>query len=143
MKLSSIRIDSARLEGGDWVSDIPGLGDIRLKVRGLGNLDYRRLHAKLVDQVSEADRDEDGAIRPKVLDAITADLALNTLLVGWDGVEHDDSTPEVRMFEPFTPETATRYLTNPDYRAFLVGVIYAADQVAERAAAKAEVEAKN
>ena len=143
MKLSSIRIDSARLEGGDWIGDIPGLPGVRLKTRGIGNLDYRRLHTKLIDQVGAAERDADGLIVPKVLDAITADLVLNTLLIGWEGIEAEASTPEAPVAEPYSLEAATGYLTNPDYRAFLVGAVWAADQVAERAAAKAEAEAKN
>ena len=143
MKLSSIRIDSARLEGGDWVENIPGLEDVRLRVRGIDNLDYRRLHGTLIDGVGKDEREENGRILPKVPDDIMVELLFKTVLLDWQNVEAEESTPEIPVMEPYTHETGFRYLTDPDYRAFREGVAGAATQVAKRSAAKREADAGN
>lgn len=143
MKISSIRIDSARIEGGDWVGDIPGLGDLRLKVRGIDNRDYRRLRASLIDGIGQADRDAEGNLLPQVVDDIAAELFFKTILLDWDGLEAEASTPTAPIAVPYTKDLAFQYLTDPDYRVFLDGVSWAAHQVARRVEAKREADAGN
>lgn len=143
MKISSIRIDSARIEGGDWVGDIPGLGDLRLKVRGIDNRDYRRLHAKLLDGVGPDERDEAGKILEKVADDISAELLFKTVLLDWDGLEAEASTPTAPIAEPYAKELAFQYLTDPDYAVFRDGVAWAALKVANRLDAQRRADAGN
>lgn len=143
MKLSSIRIDSARIEGGDWIDNIPGLGNLRLKVRGIDNLDYRRLHSSLIDGVGKDEREESGRILPKVADDIMSELMFKTILLDWEGMETETSTLEAPSFEPYTKDAAFRYLTDPDLRAFRDGVAYAASIVSSRRSQKREADAGN
>jgi hypothetical protein len=58
MKLSSIKVDSALAEQGDWVDGIPDLPGIRIKARGTNNTDYRLLEAKLVREIPRRSRIE-------------------------------------------------------------------------------------
>lgn len=126
MKLSDTKIDSAKVEQGDWVGDIPDFGDIRLKVRGLGNADYNRLQAKLIRSLPKAQRD--GAV-DKILPRLLAD----TILLDWDNVDEG----------PYSKDLAEKFLTDPDYRPFRDAVMWAASQVAERRADDLEADVKN
>jgi len=129
MKLSNLKIDSSKLEQGAWVGDIPGLGDIRLRVRGIGNDDYRRRQSELTAALPRHLRKE-----PAEQDKITNALIVETLLEGWEKVEGDDGKPM-----PFTADAALAILEDPDMRAFNDGVIWAAISVSE--ARKADLDA--
>ncbi|MCX5518449.1 hypothetical protein OSH10_08375 [Kaistia defluvii] len=122
MRLTNLKIDSAKLEQGDWVGDIPGLGDIRLLVRGLGNDDYRRRQAELTAALPRHLRKE-----PAEQDKVANTLIVETLLEGWEKVEGDDGKPL-----PFSREAVLAILSDPDMRAFNDGVIWAASVVSER-----------
>jgi hypothetical protein len=143
MKMSSIRFDSARLEGGEWVAAIPGLDGLRLKVRGQGNLDDRRVQARQLDALGPEDRDEAGHLSPEAIDRLTGERLLDTVLLDWEGVEAEDATPETPKAEPYGRDLARPYLTHPDYRVFQNGVARAAAQVAQRAATRREADAKH
>jgi hypothetical protein len=129
MKLANLKIDSAKLEQGAWVGDIPALGNIRLHVRGLGNDDYRRRQSELVAAIPRHLRKE-----PAEQDKLTNTLIVETLLLGWEHVEDDKDKPL-----PFTRENALLILEDPDMRAFNDGVIWAAMAVSE--ARKADLDA--
>ena len=130
MKLASLKIDSAKLEQGDWVDDIPGVGDIRLLVRGIGNDDYRRRQAELTAALPRHMRKE-----PAAQDKVANALIVETLLEGWEKVEGDDGKPL-----PFSREAVLAILSDPDMRAFNDGVIWAASVVAERRQADLDVD---
>lgn len=133
MKIRDIRIDSVKLEQGDWVDDIPSLGDIRLRVRGLGNDDYRRRQAELVNAVPRHLRKE-----PAEQDRITVRLILETILVDWANVEDDKG-----KVISYSRENAANLLSDPDLRAFADGVIWAASAVSDRRKADLEQDAGN
>ena len=133
MKLGNLKIDSAKLEQDDWIGDIPSLGDIRLRVRGIGNDDYRRRQTELVAALPRHLRKE-----PAEQDKITNALIVETLLVGWERVEGDDGKPL-----PFSRENVQAILDDPDMRVFVDGVVWAASTVAERRAADLGVDAGN
>jgi len=122
MKLSNLKIDSSKLEQGDWIGDIPGLGDIRLRVRGLGNDDYRRRQSELSAALPRHMRKE-----PAEQDKVMNTLIVETLLEGWENVEDDTGAPL-----PFTRENVLEILADPDMRAFSDGVVWAAGIVSER-----------
>lgn len=119
MKLASLKIDSARIERGDWVGQIPGMGDLELKVRGFGNSDYQRIIAR-EQQVIGRDKRINGRIDPVTLDGIMA----KTILLDWRGLTGADDQPE-----PYTKELATKLLTDPDFRPFQEAVSWAANVV--------------
>lgn len=133
MKLSALKIDASKLERGDWVGDIPDLGDIRLKVRGIGNADHRRRRGELYAALPRGKRKDVAA-----LDAIDVQLLVETILIGWENVLDDHDEPI-----PYSAETATRLLGDPDLAVFRAGVVWAASVVAERAEESVEADAGN
>ena len=126
MKLTDLEIDVDKLEQGDWVENIPDMGDLRLKVRGSGNSDFRALQQKLLRAVPRG-KLRDGRVPPEVQDAITGTLLLETVLLDWDGLADGNGEPI-----PYSREMAAKLLTEPKYRRFRDGVAWAADVVAER-----------
>jgi hypothetical protein len=103
---------------------LPGLA---LKVRGIGNSDYRRLLMKL-----RADLSPDEIADEKKQAEMDARLMQETILVGWDGME-----------DPFTPEHVKTWLTDPELAVFRSGVVYAASTVAQDGRESLEADAKN
>ena len=127
MKLNDLKIDAAKAEAGDWVGDIPDLGDLRLKVRGIANSDARRLRNKLVATLARALRTE-----PLEQDKITARILAETVLLGWENFD-----------QTYSKERAFEILSDPDYEPFRDGVVWASTMVAECQTANMGDDAKN
>lgn len=136
MKLSDIEVDPVRIEQGEWVSDIPEMGELRLRVRGIGNADWRRIQSKLQDAVPRQHR-VGNRIDPVEQDRIVNICLQGACLLDWDGVEGDGEPL------PYSKEMAAELLTNPKYRRFRDAVLWAATVVGEAVAAKVEEQAKN
>ena len=126
MKLSDIALDSERQEKGAWVEDVPELEGLKLLVRGINNSDWRRLQAKLIDATPRKKRLA-GRIDPDEQDRIQTKCLLNACLLDWDGLEEDDGKPI-----PYDKKLAEKLLTEPEYRKFRDGVVWAATIVAEQ-----------
>lgn len=137
MKLSAIKVDSARAEQGAWVGDIPEMGDLRLQVRGLRNADARRLRAKLLAAVPR-DQRANGRLSPAAADEIDARVLSETILVDWQNLTDENDAPL-----PFSREKALELLSNPDFVVFRDAVAYAANVVAEGLADQAEADQGN
>lgn len=131
MDMNSRKIDTAKQEQGAWVDDIPEWGDLRLKVRGIGNSDYRRLQSKLLESVPRQKRVR-GAIDPAEADRITATCLLNAVLIDWDNLQENGEPV------PFSKEAAKRYLFDPEFAEFRAAVSWAANVVSEQGAESAE-----
>lgn len=118
MELSSLKIDSAKINAGDWVADIPGLGDVRLKVRGLDNPDYRRRRSELVGALPPSKRSD-----PEAVDGITTQLVVETILLDWTGLT--DGGKAIA----YSRERAAEILADPDAKPLLDAIVWAAGQV--------------
>ena len=136
MKITALKVNTARAERGDWVSGIPNMGDVELKVRGFSNTDFTAFMAK---QVAAIGRDKrvgnraGAALQPGVLDELMARGMVEHILVDWTGLTDETDQPL-----PYSKERAAEYLTNPDYRPFRDAVTYAAGVVEEFEADKVE-----
>lgn len=137
MKLSSLKVDAAAIEDGEWIGSIPEMGDLEVRVRGLNNAKYRRLQSKLIDAVPRAKR-QGGRLDPDEQDRITAICLRETVLLDWRGLEGEDGAPV-----SYTKDLANDLLTKPEFRRFREGVIWAAAQVGEERAAADEDDAGN
>lgn len=137
MKLSDIKIDAGKLEQGDWVSDIPDMGELRLKVRGIGNSDFRKMQARLIEAEPRQYK-VSGRLPPERQDAITAQCLLHTVLIDWDGLRDEAGQPL-----PYTQDLARDLLTQPEYKRFRDAVTWAANVVAETVATDGEEAGKN
>lgn len=124
MKLNDVRVDSNRIEAGAWIDDISECPGLRLRCRGQGNKDWRKLQSKLLDSVPRKKRvnrlDYDESER------ITNLLLLNTCLLEWDGLFDDDGNAL-----PYSRDLAEKLLTDPDYRKFRDAVLTASTLVGE------------
>lgn len=142
VKLSDIKINSAAIEQGEWIgaahgTPIPDMGDLCLKVRGIGNSDYRALMAKLVDAVPRSQRTA-GKLSPQANDRVVIECLAHTVLMDWTGVEDDDGSQIT-----FSQDVALKIMLNPDMAPFKHAVSWAANQVGEQRASDNEVAAKN
>ena len=124
MKLNDVKVDSALIEAGAWIPEISECPGLKLKVRGQGNKDWRKLQTKLLDAVPRKKRvnrlDYDEGER------ITNRLLLDTCLLDWDGLTDDDGNPL-----PYSREMAEKLLTDPDYRKFRDAVLSASGRVGD------------
>jgi hypothetical protein len=141
VKISDIRVDAAKIEAGDWVGDLtelfPGLEGVRLKVRGSGNADYRRLQAKKLRKVAAArlgpDKEQEAALQ------VTNELLAETILLDWDGILQEDGVTPLA----YTKELSAQLLADPEMRIFREAVIYAGNLVASRKKETTETAEKN
>jgi hypothetical protein len=124
MKLTNIKTSDARRQTGDWVKDIPEMGDLGLKVRGIGNADYRILQGKLINGVPVNERR--GGMKPETQDRIAVELQVETLLEDWRNLTDERDQPI-----PFSKEKARELLSDPDFVALRDAVSYAATVVAD------------
>jgi hypothetical protein len=122
MKISELEVDQKLIEEGKWVSNIPELTGVRLKVRGANNKDWRRWAMRLINAVPRKHR-ANGILDPEEADRISATILLQTGLLDWDGIEDDDGQPI-----PYDRKKAAQYLAGERFRT---GVQFACEQVAQ------------
>ena len=122
MKISELEVDPKLIEEGKWVSNIPELTGVRLKVRGANNKDWRRTAQRLINAVPRKLR-VNGILDPDEADRISATILLMTGLLDWEGIEDDAGQPI-----PYDKKKAAQYLSGERFRA---GVQFACEQVAQ------------
>ncbi len=142
MKLSDIRINAAAVEQGEWIGKphglpIPQMGDLALKVRGLGNSDFRALQTQLFDEVPRSER-PGGKLSAKASDAIMNRCLSEAVLQDWSGIIGDDDKPV-----KFSKAEAAKLLGDPAFVRFREAVIWAATQVGELRSEDTAALAKN
>lgn len=121
MNLNNLRAAKARGEAGAWVENIPGCGDLRLKVRGFGCREHRRVNNEFMAAIPEEQRGEE--LTAEQREALSVQ-AVQALLLDWENLTGDDDRPV-----PYTPETAARIIASPDFEAFRGAVVWAAREV--------------
>ena len=136
MKLSDHKIDLKKRDEGAWVKDIPDFMDLELKVRGSGNKDWARMEAKLIGAVPRQRRAN--GLEPEDRLRINSILVRETSLLDWRGIENGTGEPL-----PYSKEAANKYLTDPEYEAFVWACVWAANVVAQQGHDEIEQDAKN
>lgn len=130
MKLSSLALDVARIEAGEWVDNIPDAGDLRIKTRGITNADFRKLFDAKMTALPRRDR---RSLPPDVFNRIQAECLVETCLLDWENLEG----------VPFSKETALRLLLDPRYEPLRLACAWAATTVSDLQAEDREDDAKN
>lgn len=126
MKLQ--KIDAEKVEHGAWVGDIPDMGNLRIKTKGLNGAGFRKLQQTLTAAVPRQERHQ-GRIPPKTADEIIAACLLSHGVLDWQNLEDENGQPVA-----FSKEQAKVYLTDPDYRPMFDACVYAATVVGEEQA---------
>lgn len=127
MDIKATKVDSAAIqsEDGFWQEDLPELGDIAVKVRGLNNKQYRLKFDAMVRALPPSKR-KDGRVDPIERDRIIGICMLEHVLLDWKNVYHGKDEL------PYSKEAAKEFLTNPDFQKFRDGVFVAANRVGEQ-----------
>lgn len=133
MKISNVKVDSARAEAGEWVKGIPEMEDLELKVRGAHSASARALRNKLIRGLPSKIRNDPNGIPLDALDAIEAKVNVEVILIDWRNLEEG----------PYSKEKAEEYMTNPDYIFFKEAVNWASMRVGRQEAAAMDAELGN
>lgn len=126
MDIKSVKVDSKRGERGDWVDNIPGMGDLRLRVRSYANSDYQAFLSKEIAAVPREKRVEGrvgGALLPQVRDDMITRGIVEHILLGWENLSEGGEPI------PYSKEKATEFMVDPDYRDLRDAVNWAATDV--------------
>jgi hypothetical protein len=99
-----------RVEAGAWVSEIPGMDDLELHVRGIASIAYQTALAVEAKNPERGFREMQARAAPN-------------LLLGWRGLS--DRGKPVR----FAPALATSWLADGRHGALLDAVLWAAETV--------------
>ena len=136
MQLTHLMIDAAAVEAGAWRPAV-GLPGVEFRVRGVDNLDWRRLNAKLM---AELPREKQLAptLDPEDEDLITGQLLHRTVLLDWRGFTTAEGAPD-----PYDSARALAMLTDPAFRRFRYSVLATARILANETVAEREAAAKN
>lgn len=128
MKISSIKIDTAKVEAGIWIGDIPDFEGVRLKVRPSNNPDFRQLYGQLVE-TTPRNKKRGGVIKDfDTKLAIGARCLADTVLMDWEGFEDDAGQPL-----PYSADMAKAWLLDPEMAAFRDAVSWASNVAEEEA----------
>jgi hypothetical protein len=123
MEISTLKRDSAAVAAGQWVGEIPGMGDVRLRVRGLSSPVVVAVRSRKERKVPRDQRERDGSLKPEIGLVLFGEVLHEAVLLGWDGLT-DGGEPV-----PYSEEMAKAWLTDPDFAFFADAVVYAAQIV--------------
>lgn len=137
MDVSALKRNSASVEAGQWVSDIPGMEDVRLRVRGLNSPTVVTLRARKERLVSKNGRERNGQLKADVALRIFGEVLLEAVLFDWDGFTEGEG--DAKKAIPYSKDLAKQWLSDPDFIAFNDAVTYAA-QVVDRGGAEEQEE---
>lgn len=126
MDVNDLKKSPAKVADGDWVKDIPQMGDLELKVRGLGSTVYRETLARKLRAVPSKERERDGTISDAVEYPIRGQVLHECILLDWKGLEN-----EGKAF-PFDKDVALSWLMDPAFEDFHYAVMYAAGVVGKQ-----------
>lgn len=137
MDIAAFKRDASAIEAGRWIDDIPGFGDVRLKVRGLSSREFDYARSKLLRALPRNERDRDGTPLPDAANRCFALALHESVLLDWDGITENGEGI------PYDPMLAKKWLTDPDFEPFRDAVTWAARVADNEAAAVNEAIEKN
>ena len=85
MEFNDLKTASDDLAEGEWVTDLPNIGDARLKVRSMS----APAVVRALGRAMRAASDDDGNVSPDVVDQIDLKVIAEQVLLDWDGFTQD------------------------------------------------------
>lgn len=137
MDVTSFRRDRTLVQEGQWVEDIPGLGNVRLKVRGLSSIAAVSLRNRKERAVPSVERERDGSINTEAALRLMREVLADSVLLDWDNLTANGE--EV----PYSLEQAREWMNDPKMMPFQDGVTWAAQVVDKGVAEQKEELTKN
>lgn len=137
MDIQSLKRNTGVIGAGKWVENIPGMGKLRVKVRGMKSNAYREKLTELSRAVPASERNADGTLIPSVAIRVTGQSICEAVLLDWDGFTKGAEPL------PYDKETALMFCTDPAYEAVLDAFVWAAGVVDNEKAVADEELAKN
>lgn len=127
MDISDLKTTSDELEAGEWVGDLPNLGDVDLLIRPVQSYTVKRALGRAMRAVGPEGRAKDGSILPEVQDEIDYEVARDFVLLGWRNLTREGEEL------PYDKGLAGEYLRLPVFaEAVQTASIRAAQRGAER-----------
>jgi hypothetical protein len=112
MEIKDLKKNSSAISAGQWVDDIPDMGELRLKVRGLSSPAVSALRARKERAVPRKQRNRDGTLKQATAMRISSEILAEIVLIDWEGIT-DGGKPV-----PYDKALATKWLTDLDYQDF-------------------------
>lgn len=112
MKLSTIAVDPKAVEDGEWVKNLPEMGDLELKARGQNCAKWRKLQQTLIRELPRHLRNRPDGLPVDVQDSITNKLLARVGIMDWKNLELDDGV------KPYSKELAEKLIADPVYQLF-------------------------
>ncbi|WP_027578485.1 hypothetical protein [Bradyrhizobium sp. Ai1a-2] len=135
VKLSSLKSDSQKEREGDWIPALDIDPDIKWFVRSTNYAPFKIARDAHASKLARRHGDN---VPDDVMADVYGKLAVEHLLLGWQGLVDDDE----RDIE-FSPERAKEILTDPEYRAVRGSVYLAATKVGREEVEFVEAGTKN
>lgn len=133
MRLSDLRTDPKKEKAGAWVD---WYGDVKLKLRRVGNEDYRRAIAEALKPHRALIRAD--ALPAATMDHITRQAYARHVLVGWENLLNAEDQQI-----PYSVETAEKILMDPAHHDFYEFVIVASARLENFRAEEAQEDLGN
>jgi hypothetical protein len=135
MDVSYLKRDSAKLSKGEWVKDIPGMGDVEFLVRGYTSPEAMSLRASLERAVPITRRAEDGTVDPTVASEILCRVLSEVVLIDVKNLSEGGKALKV--------DEVKKMILHPDYEPLADAVFAAASLVDRMRVRVKETVAKN
>ena len=118
MDLQGVMVDPSKIEGGDWVENVPEMGDLRLKVRGVNCAAWRGLARKLSEAVPR-NKKIGGRIAQDEQDKIISACLRDVGLIDWANMTTGGKPL------PYSKDVAGQMLADPAFQAFRDAALWA------------------
>ncbi len=123
MDILNAKRDPKLAREGTWVSDIPDMGDLELKVRGLNTPEFNQARAKRIRKAPREWKQMDGTLTPERDLQVFKEALAEACLLDWKNLTEDGK--EVK----FTDKRAWDFCTLEEFNLFADAVTWAAQVV--------------
>lgn len=136
MKLSDVRVDAKLIEDGEWIGDLPGCGDLEVKIRGVNNSAWQQMAQRLVNALPRKERM--GLISAASSRRINTELLIECAVLDWRNLTDEKGQPI-----PYSKEKCAELLRDPNLSDIFDGFLHAAGVVGKRSKEELEAAGKN
>lgn len=130
MLLSSVAVDPVAVEDGDWVKDIPEMGDLELRVRGQNSSAWVERRQKLINALPRNLKNRTD------LPAVVSERITDTLLIDVGILDWKNMAPGFeygREPKPYSKELAEKLIKDKRFFLFRMAALFATARVGEAA----------